>query len=191
MENYDLSEIQTLMSTGKGNLPESAQRVLFMLDTVRAMYQKYETKPIIINTLVRTYNITRERAGQVFADALNYFYLDHQVTKEAWRNIYAEKFENAAAVCWEENDMEGYRRNLLSAAEMRQLNKEDPPKVPDELLDRRTIIYINDPKKLGIPPISRSDLAAFIDKHDITEIEKDKLYQDAGIKDIEWEDAED
>lgn len=192
LEKYDINELQALIDTGVSDMPEKAVQLLTMLDTVRGLFQKYKSKTFIVNLLVKNFGISRQYAGRVFVDALNFFYLDHGISKEAWRNIYAEKLDNAATLCWETNDMEGYRRNIMSAAELRGLNKEDPAKVPEELFDRRPIIYINDPKRLGIPEISRTDLAAFIDKQDVSELEKKKLYQDVGVTDIEFEeDAKD
>jgi len=184
----DLNDLQALINTGSANLPQPAIDMLQRMDTVRALFQKYESKSMIINTLVATYGITRQYAGRLYCDALNFFYLDHDVAKEAWRNIYADRLDHGALVAWETNDIKEYRCCIVAAAEMRGLNKVEPMKVPDELFDRRTIIYINDPAKLGIPQINRNDLAAFIDKHELTENQKHKLYQDAGIIDIEFSD---
>lgn len=92
-------------------------------------------------------------------------------------------------VAWETNDLETYRRAIMSAAELRGLHKDEPPRLPDELLDRRIIIYSTDPTKLGIPKISKKELAEFIDNLDITETEKDIQRRDAGFVDVEFEEV--
>ncbi len=183
-EKYEL--IQAYIEHGREKIPAHLVEYIDQLELIRSFYSKYKTKAFIINHIVKVYGVTRQHAGRLFVDALNFFYSDNQVKKEAWRNVYAEKLEYAAALAWERNEIENYRRCLQTAAEMRGLFREEPPALPDELLDRRVIIIQMDPTKLGIPKVSRSELAGFIDKLDVTAHDKHKLRQDAGIIDVEF-----
>lgn len=187
IEKIEINQLQRYIDTGRSNLPANVKLYLDLLETTRALFQKYKSRQFIMNYLVKIRGLTRHKAGEVYTDTLNFFYLDNAVTKEAWRNIYAEKLDNAADVCWVLNDMEGYRRNLISAGEMRGLNKEDPPKVPDELFDRRAVLYQFDPEKLGIPKASRTELIELIDNlEDITDSQRKRFKADAGIIDIDF-----
>jgi hypothetical protein len=72
----------------------------------------------------------------------------------------------------------------MDAANLRGVNKDKEDPLPDGLLDRRIIVYVMDPEKLGIPKVDRRELAEFIDSIDITESEKLKLRKDAQIEDV-------
>ncbi|MHC1707494.1 MAG: hypothetical protein AB9842_08230 [Bacteroidales bacterium] len=188
IDQIDINPIQALINKGEiHNLTQQQSRYLEMMETARGMYMKYKSQNFIINTLMRTRGVTRVVAGRIFCDALNFFYMDNDVSKDAWRNIYAEKLEHAAALAWEKNEIENYRRCIVSAAEMRGLNKEDAPKLPPEIFDRRPVIYINDPVKIGIPRISKSELLKFIEELDITDMDRRKIMMDANITDVEFE----
>lgn len=187
-----IEDLQAFISSGQSQLPEPMLHYIDIIDTVRSMYQKYKSKAFIINYLVVKYSITKQYAGRLFVDSINFFYLDNGIKKEAWRNIYAEKLENSAQVAWELNDMETYARNIVRAAEMRGLDKEDPPALPEHFYDRRTIIYHNDVTKLNLPRANRAQLAEFIDNLPITETEKIDAKKDAGILTLNFMDyAED
>lgn len=189
IDKIDLNHIQSLIESGSAELTVEEQLYLDRLEIIRGLYTKYKSKSFIVNHLVTSQRITREYAVRLYVDSLNYFYANNEVTKDAWRAIYAEKMENLAMVAWETNDLETYRRAIMSAAELRGLHKDEPPRLPDELLDRRIIIYSTDPTKLGIPKISKKELAEFIDNLDITETEKDIQRRDAGFVDVEFEEV--
>ncbi|MHC1707416.1 MAG: hypothetical protein AB9842_07830 [Bacteroidales bacterium] len=195
MDINDLSPevLHEWIDTGQSKaMSEAMVRYVEQLDLARSLFQKYNTREFIIRTLIGLYpEISRHRANQLYNDSLNFFYCSHEIRKEAWRNIYAEKFENAALVCWEKDDMEGYRRNLESAMKARGLDIPDPPKVPEEFFDRRIIIYQMDPKLVGLPRVNRHELAGFIDKLDLNEAEKVKLQQDSGLITIDLFGSED
>lgn len=183
-----VNQLQEWIDNGRTDLmrPDMA-RYIEQLDTVRSLHAKYHTQHFIIKTLQKTFpDISRTRAYELYNDSLNFFYSNNEVKKDAWRNIYAEKLEQASLACWEKNDFEGYRRCIVSAAEVRGLNMPDPEKLPEEFYDRRVIIYQMDPKKVGIPQVSRVELASFIDNlPDLSSAEKFRLQADAGIINIE------
>jgi hypothetical protein len=59
--------------------------------------------------------------------------------------------------------------------------------VPAEFYDRRPVLYTMRLKDLGLPEVSRAELATFIDQLDITEREKVKVRRDAQIDDVPFE----
>ena len=111
----------------------------------------------------------------------------NDVKTQAWANIYADRLDNMAMIATEMNDLETARRLTMDAANLRGVNKEKSDPLPDGLLDRRVIVYVMDPEKLGIPKVDRRNLAEFIDKIDITESEKLKLRRDAQVEDVAFE----
>ncbi len=189
IDDLKYEQLQQFIATGaSGEMNDDLVKYLSILEMIRGMYAKYMSKQAIIRTLKSpVYGYTERTAYRLLDQCLNFFYANNQVKKEAWRNIYAEKLENAAIVAWEMNEMETYRRLIVSAAEMRGLHLPDPVKLPDELFDRRPVIYVLDAKKLGLPPVSRHELAAFIDQLPVSEKQKTLAKRDAMIEDAEFE----
>jgi hypothetical protein len=190
MDIYDLhpdNVVEWLDSGRSAELPAEAIIYLEQLEIVRSMYSKYESQQLILNTLMNIYpGMYRQRAVQLYTDSLNFFYANNDVKKEAWRNIYAEKFELAARAAWEMNQFETFRRCLVSAMEARGLKNQDKDAIPADILDRRIVIYQMDPRKVGLEKANRNELAAFIDKLELNDKEKIKLRQDAGIIDVDF-----
>ena len=85
------------------------------------------------------------------------------------------------------NDLEQARRCLVDAAEIRGVTKDQPPQLPADLLDRRPVFYTMDIQKLGIPKIPRVRLAEYIDKLDLTDLEKSKFKREAMVEDAPFE----
>lgn len=187
----DLPALQKYVQTGSSLIDPEMEAYLEKLEIVRSMYSKYKSRRFIINTLLKLFPICEKQAYIIFNDALNFFYANNDVRKEAWRNIYAEKFENAAQVCWEQGNMEGYRRNLESAMKARGVMEPDLPELPKDFYDKRVIIYQMDPKMVGLEKVNRVELAKMIDSFkDVSEKDKNRLYQDAGIIDVEFFEVE-
>jgi hypothetical protein len=180
-------QLQSFIATGKTDMPENLQQYFNMLEVIRSMYSKYKSKKFILNAItISPYDIPKRSADKLYRDALNFFYSDNDVKKEAWCNIYAEKLELAAMVAWEQNDMETYGKLIMDAAELRGCKKEDA--IEKEPYDRRPVVYIFDPKKLGMPEVNKKELAAFIDNLDVPEKEKQKARRDAMLlEDAEFE----
>jgi hypothetical protein len=184
LDRIQLDSLQQYIATGK-DLPAHFEQYLSILDMVRGLFVKYEKKSFIINTLTSPpYDVSRPTAERIYADAINFFYLDNNIRKEAWKNVYATRFEQAAQVAWEAGDMETFRRCMRDAAEARGIFKEDPPPLPPGIGDNRPIVYVMDPEKMGIPKVNRAKLGKFIDELDITNADKVRLKRDAQIEDI-------
>jgi hypothetical protein len=158
------------------------------IDYIRGLHLRWRSKPFIINAVrMRWPNLSKIQVGKLYNDTLNFFYLDNDVKIEAWRNIYAEKLDNLAALALEMNDGELSRRCIADASEIRGVNKELPPQIPPEVLDRRPVFYTIDITKLGIPKIDRPDLASMIDNMDLSREEKNRFKREAMIEDVPFE----
>jgi hypothetical protein len=158
------------------------------IDYIRGLHLRWRSKPFIVNAVrMRWPNLSKIQVGKLYNDTLNFFYLDNDVKIEAWRNIYAEKLDNLAALALDMNDGELSRRCIADAAGIRGVNKEVPPQVPPEVLDRRPVFYTIDITKLGIPKIDRPDLASLIDNLDLSREEKNRFKREAMIEDVPFE----
>ena len=55
-------------------------------------------------------------AGRLFAEALNFFYLDNPVKVQTWGNIYADKLDHLAALAYAMNDVKEAKSCIAEAA---------------------------------------------------------------------------
>jgi hypothetical protein len=188
-EHNEYEQLQGLIERGETkNLPEKVVQFYEQIDFIRCLYNKYESKSYIINAVVIQWpRLSKYQATNLYYETLNFFNLDNQVKVEAWANIYADRLDNMARICFELNDFETSRRLTMDAAELRGVGKDKPNQVPDELLDRRPVFYTMKLKDIGVQDGNRDNLASFIDNLDITEKEKSKVKREAMIEDVPFE----
>lgn len=184
ISKYTVDQLRQLIEHGKpGNIPAEAVRQIELMEVVRSMYSKYETKTMIINTLMSpVYGVSRNMANKIFVDALNYFYSDNKIKSEAWRQIYANKLEDLAAYALACDDIAQSRRCLKDAAQMRGVFDEKVQEIPDELRQRPIVIYTINPEQLGLARANRQELAKMIDEiPDINDSDRKRVKRDAGV----------
>ncbi|MEI6577563.1 MAG: hypothetical protein WCO63_15410 [Bacteroidota bacterium] len=183
----DHIKLQIWIDTGKSDESPSVMiKYLDRLEMVRAMISKYETPGFIAKVLMKIDGYTRNGAMSIISESINFFYCSNDIKKEAWRNIYAERLDNAALVCWADNDMEGYKKMIEAAMKARRLDQADKEDIPYDLLNQKTILYQLDPEKMGIKKVDRTLLAEFIDRLPLEEVQKNKLRSDGGIENVSW-----
>jgi len=178
-------------SGSNGNLPEEMVDYINLLELIRSMHMKYENRQTIIKFLQsKPYNLSPYLAGQRYSEAVNFFYLDHDIKKQAWRNVYAEKLDRAAdlilrtATC--AKDLDIYKNTLYAAMEARGLKEPDIQDIPEEFYTKPVKIYTLNPEQLGRKRANRRILAKHIDSLDIPEADKQRARQDAMIEDIDF-----
>lgn len=183
----DLNALQAYVNKAETkSLPDTVVLYMDMLEMVRALYSKYETKTFIINILTsKTYNLSRHQAHKLYYDALNFFFADNKVKQVAWKNIYAQRLDDLAYYSIEIDDIESARRCFMDAATLRGVGKEEEMQTPDEMRQRPVVIYTIDAEKAGIEKANRTELAQFIDNiPEISERERVRLQRDSGITEV-------
>lgn len=188
-ERREYEQLQGLIERGETkNLPARMVEYYEQIDFIRCLYNKYESKSFIINAVTKQWpKMSKYFATQLYFETLNFFNLDNTVKVEAWANIYADRLDNMARICHEMNDFETERRCIMDAATLRGVGKDKPNQIPDELLDRRPVFYTIKIRDVGVPEANKHDLAAFIDKLDLTDREKAKVRREAMIEDTPFE----
>jgi hypothetical protein len=148
-----------------------------------AQYGQRATIKYIIDVL----KLKTQRAQEMYSEALNLFYSDNNVTKQALRNKYAAMIESAAIVVRENAltpvDLKIHSEMIMQVAKLRELDKADPEKIPNELYLKPVRVLTLDATKAKLPPINRQILAAEIDLLELPEAIKADLRQDALIED--------
>lgn len=187
ISKYSIEQLRQLIENGNpSDLPAEVVRHLELMELVRSMYSKYETKTVIINTLMSpVYRLSRQQANKLFVDSLNYFYSDNKIKSDAWRQIYANKLEDLSAYALACDDIAQSRRCLNDAAKMRGVFDEKVQEIPDELRQRPVVIYTLNPEQLGLARANRSELAKLIDEMpDISDSDRQRVKRDASAFDF-------
>ena len=180
---YD--ELLTYIESGtKGNLPEEMIEYISILEMIRGLHMRYENRQAIVKLLQQPpYNLSYYNATLRYSEAVNFFYLDHEIKKQAWRNLYAEKIDRAADLVLKtatsSKDIDVYKNLIYAAMEARHLNVPDAEDIPKELFLKPTKVYTLKPELLGRKKINRTLLAKHIDSLDIPEADKQRVRSDA------------
>ena len=180
----DYQGLRAAIETGQGELPEHLQKYYEILDFIRSLYNQMNSKSFIVS-MVRTKwaEISYSVATKLYYESLNFFYVDNGIKKEVWANIYADQLDTIANLAFENNQLDIAGRYKIEAAKMRGVGKEDPPQIPQELLDQRIVLYTINPADIGMKPVNRRELAEDIDNLEVPEREKSRLKHDAMIID--------
>lgn len=187
-DKYD--QLITFIETGaEGNLPEEMVEYITLLELIRGLHMRFRSRKAIINLLQKKpYELSYYLASKRYTEAINFFYLDHEIKKDAWRNLYAEKLDRAAdlvlSTATTSKDVDIYKNIIYAAMEARQLGKEDKEELPEEIFEKKIKIYTINPEELGRERPNRNLLASKIDNYNIPEKEKERLKSEAGITDI-------
>jgi len=168
------------------SLPQEVLDYLGLMEKARDWHYQMKSRLYCVRNLQVAYyakfkeELSDFRARQIYDDSMNYFYSDRDIRKESWRNMLAERYFTGAQICYDKNDMDGYRRFLNDVERIKKLSENDDEGVDPRLLDRRTFVYIISGKDLGIPEVDRNELARMIDGYDIKESMKVKIKREAG-----------
>lgn len=175
-------------STGK--MSDDEIEYLEILTLMNSMRRKYGIEKTMKFFQRHPYNISAYRAKQMFDETINLFYSSEKVEKKALRALKAEQLEKAAelvlatANC--SADIEVYGKLIKDSAMIRQLDKADPPTIPEELYTKPIKIYSLDPATLKLPRVDRNKLGARIDALDAPEADKRRFRQEAQVEDIDF-----
>lgn len=190
-EDITLEDIYDFIDSKSDKISPEIKRYLDLMDKVRGMYQNYlrfGTKEKIVKHLMKYEGLSRYLANKIYNNTMEYFYCDNEISKQAWRNIIAERQDKLINMSIElaENvsDLAKIAKMNIDLAPILGLDKEDPPELPTELFDRPFKLYTYDAKLLGLPTaVDKKKLGEFIDSlPELTEKERTRLRQEALIE---------
>jgi hypothetical protein len=192
IDQVNIRDIYDFMETGNPkNAPEHIVEYLELLDMVRGMFLRmdlYGSKEAIIKHLMVApkYKLSRYKAAQVCDEAQEYFYRDSKISKDAWRNIYAEKMEKminfAMLMVKDVNDAQKVIKMCLDTSVLRAVNEPDKEELPPEIFQAPFVVYTWDTDALDMPKVNRQKLSEMIDNYpEITEKERIRIKQEALI----------
>lgn len=188
LEGLHYTILEKWVANGKVDiLPEGMEEYMQHLTAVIGFYNQGLNKTQIIKRLRVTFKLSYHSAKNRYVDGINFFYLDNDVTYDAYMGLYADKLEKLADLATQtatnHNDLKIAGDLFLKAANIR---KEIKPKetVPASLFEKPNKIYTIELDALGVhEPINRNELARLIDGMEaLEETEKIRIKQDAGLE---------
>jgi hypothetical protein len=147
---------------------------------------KFGSRDMIIKHLMTAEKLSRYKAAQVCDEAREYFYSETRISKQAWKNIYADKMEQMINFAMQtvENvgDAQKVVKMLMDVAVIRGINEPDIEEIPAEVFQAPFVVYSCDAEFLGLPKVNRHKLSEMIDSFpELTEKEKIQIKREALI----------
>jgi len=185
----ELSEIYDFIDSGDpNNAPPEIVDYLDALEKVRSMTyrpRQFATKEHIVSHLEKVNGLSRYMATRIYDHSIEYYHLDSTISKQAYRNLYAEQQDEDIALARlaskSIDDLDKISKMRERAYKFRGLNEPDILDFPDGSFDKPFKLYTTDPESAGIPKADRRAVSKFIDGlPEITELEKEILQMEAG-----------
>lgn len=179
-----------IQAGSKEELTGEEEKYLEMLYLINSMRRKYGKENAISFIQRPPFNIPYRRSREMYDEALNLFYGDDNVEKQAHRNALFEEMIAASklvlATAKSSRDMEVYADIVSRAYKIKGLDVPEPPKVPEGLYKKPIKIYSLNPAAISLQLENRHEIAAMIDKLEIEENEKVRIKQEAGVNKINF-----
>jgi len=191
-------QLKELMEKGDtDSLSERDRTYIKWMEKSRDLYYQNKTEKYVVRMLQSTVEVESKiklsewQAKKIFSDALNFFYINDTVRREAWRNVLFEKYMNLAAMAFDAREWELARNLYKDAERMKKLNDTDKTNIDPRLLERKARFYYIKGKEFGALDADRNELLYIINKYDVSESERKRLKMEAGIGDRKlFEDAQ-
>ncbi|SFU48995.1 hypothetical protein SAMN05216480_10534 [Pustulibacterium marinum] len=169
IDDISLQDVYDFMEHGSAkNASPKIVEYLDTLDMTRGLLNRidrFATKEAVVKHLMVVKDLSRYKAGQIYEETIEYFYRDRIVSKNAWRNIYAEKMEKlvnfSMLIMKDVSDADKISKMIERIASIRQLDIEDLPELPQELFNKPFKVYSLD-----------ADISEFTAKADRNKLKK-------------------
>ena len=195
--DYELADIWEWVENGRSqSMTEEFFRYVDLLDKIRAMHNRkdlYGSKEAIIRHLITFEEDligNRAKANELYAESMEYFYTSDIISKKAWRNQYADDLDKAynLALSLAQTTEDVVKCGSLKerAAKMRELDKADPPELPDNFFSRPNKVYTLDMNLFEQGNADRKEVEMWIDENTkkLTPKAIDRIKQEALIQPI-------
>lgn len=169
-------------------LPDGMEEYVKQLEYVRGFIYSGATPNSAARKLQLHYpQLSLKQAKSRVQDSVYHFYIDGDLKAEAYRQIIFEKqmqlAELALNTAKTRADLEIVSKIYERAGKAKQLHLPDKEEFPEGMFEQKWKIYSLDTADVGLPEMAdRNQLGAAIDKFNITEAEKIRLKQDAGVE---------
>ena len=186
--------IQEYIGTGsKGRLTPKEEHYLDLLNLVFSLDGQYGKRNTIKFLVSPYFGFSYEQASNLYSEAIETFYANRGISKDAMRAKTADQLEAAYVaainVAKTAKDFKNAAEILKMKAEVLCLDREDTVVLSQQVYNRPYVIVALDPGSIGLPKVDRRELGVLIDgvivSGGVPESEHRRISMDAGIIDIE------
>lgn len=172
------------------SVSEDLKNYMILLEQVDGMIRridKYGSKMAVIKHLITTKGISRYEANKIYDEAIEYFWNDAVVSKESWKNFYAnildEEINYVRQTKETPQDSKVVKDLVDAVCKIRGVYEPDKEELPEELFKPRNVVYTTKAEDLGLPKANRNKIKELIETKlpELTEAEKQRIYQEADI----------
>ena len=189
IDGVELELIENYFAKGdSGQLPEELVEYLALMESMAGRLRRWDTgtrKNHVQFFMAAPYNLSKYKAEQLYKDTIEFFYVETETSLEAYANYYAQRLESLANATIQagttEKAFETAGKLLTQAMSLRAKYRPKEADYPEELFEKKTIIYTDSKKMLGEESPGRQELAKLIDSWDIPEEARIRLRSEAGV----------
>ena len=199
MAAFNKSHFDTLQdyiqSGSKQTLSDDEQKYLDVLHLLNTLNRKYGKENAIAFIQHPPINIPYRKAREMFDECINLFYSFDNIEPQAHRNAMYEDIRAAANVvkltAKSSKDMEVYGDLMTKAFKIKGLDIPEPARIPEGLYKKPIKVYSLNPGAISLPMVDRNALAERIDNLEISDLEKNRVRQEAGVDKVDFLDLYD
>ncbi len=182
--------IQDYISSGSSrDLSSDEQVYIDLLMMIHSLDGRFGKRKVVKFLTGAPFNFSYSRASEMYSEAVEMFFCDRKVSKDALRNKIAEQYDTLYHLTVQAAktplDYKIAADILDKKAKLKQLDKEDPVRLAPEQYLHQYRVLTTDPRSIGLPPANRDILASQIDSMTVPEQTKERLRMEAGIVDVD------
>lgn len=170
LQDVDLDAIYDFVDNGdRSKAPREIIDYLDLMDKIRGMslrIDRYGSKDAIVNHLIKIEGLSRYLANKAYNQSMEYFYADSDISKEAWRNILAQRMDKNYAIAQllvkDVSDAKKVNDMIKDMGFALGLHLPDPEPIPEGAFQRPSKIYTLSMEDLGKVPQPKKELRDFI-----------------------------
>lgn len=182
--------IQDYIAEGsRGNLSQKEQVYIDLLTMIYSLDGQWGKRRTIKFLTSKPFSFSYEQASNMYAEAIEMFFANRKVSKEAMRAKMADQYDTLYVLAMQNarttKDFEIAAGILSSKAKVLRLDQDDPQQLPAENYSKQFRVLSLSPEVIGLPRANRDELARQIDGIVAPEAVKKRLRVDAGIDDLD------
>lgn len=182
--------LQEYIASGSpGTLSENEQHYIDLLVMIYSMDGQHGKRKTIRFLTRPPFGFSYNRASDLYAEAVEMFFANRKVSKDALRAKMADQFDTLYALTMAAaktpKDYEIAANILAQKGKIQRLDQDDPVVLPADQYQKRFRLLSLTPEVIGLTSANRDVLAAQIDSTLEPDSVKRRLRMDAGIEDVD------
>lgn len=190
LEAKSWEAIQEYIGTGsRGDLDPKEQHYLDLLTLIYSLDGQYGKRNTIRFLVSSYFGFTYEQAGRLYGEAIEMFYANRGISKDAMRAKTADQLDAAFTAAFNAartaKDFKNAAEILKMKAEVLGLDKEDAKVLETRVYAKTFRVFSLSASDIGLPTANRRELAEMIDGLPISDTDRKRISMEAGIIDMD------